>query len=118
MGTPFGLAPKQSGHNAHAWAPPPMGRLVGRLCANGPLRICQKRLQPKGLPPLSGGGHLTRTRGDIFLQLRLPRYRSACPDPLRCFPRQARLFSLVPNLRAWKERARANPDRSIGKSSA
>ena len=34
--------------------PSSMGRSVGRLRANGPLRICQKRSQPKRLSPSRG----------------------------------------------------------------
>ena len=60
IGPPFGLARAsaqawQAGgrRRAHTWAPVVDGS-VGRLRANGPLRICQKRSQPKRLSPSRG----------------------------------------------------------------
>ena len=58
IGTPFGLARAsaqawQAGGGPTLGPPSSMGRF-GRLRANGPLRICQKRSQPKRLSPSRG----------------------------------------------------------------
>ena len=66
IGAPLGLARVLRQASCRPDTKPTLGpRSMGRLCANGPLRICQKRSQPKRLSLtllVCGGAAEARTR--------------------------------------------------------
>ena len=80
--------PRHAGRKAHTWAA--VARSQGRLCANGPLRICQKRSQPKRLSLSLSLSLFAEARRGTLLATDCPNKRRRVflhlLLPLSCFP--------------------------------